>query len=167
MPQRACPRAAIVRYRLVSIMKQEQTIVLSPVQQQAYQGLLAGAGTAGVLLLKARPRSGRTTILRKLHQALGGAFLAAPVRSSGLVEEIFLRKIEQALAAHRVVIVDDLHVVSRAADAGGPARGLLLDAALTAIVGEAGALHKRLVFGTDAKAPWPLVRRALTWEVGA
>ena len=136
-------------------MKQKQSIVLSPVQQRAFERLLAGSGVSGVLLLKARPQSGRTTILRKLHEALGGAFVGMPDS-----EAIFFQKIEQALARHRLVIVDELQLVARAA--GDP---LLLDAALTAVVGEAAALHRRLIFGTDERAPWPLERRAAVTRV--
>src|SRR5579864_5769510 len=125
-------------------MKPKQEIVLSPAQQQALDGLMRGMQVGGVLLLKARPKSGRTTILRKLHGAIGGALLgirecmqSLTGRRPEAIEEAFLHMLEQALAHHRIVIVDDLHLVTHAVQSCNYPRALLLDAALTAIMGEA------------------------------
>ena len=146
--------------------------MLSPAQQDAFQGLLCGKDIGDVLMLKARPASGRTTILRKLHEAIGGALLgirefmqSLAGRRPEAIEEAFLQMVEQGLAHHDIVIVDDLHLVTQVVSSCDYPRALLLDAALTAIMGEAAAFRKKLVFGTDDEAPWPLARRAHTWKV--
>ncbi|HWC96474.1 MAG TPA: ATP-binding protein [Candidatus Sulfopaludibacter sp.] len=151
---------------------QNLNIVLSPAQQKAYEGLLNGSAAGDVLLLKARPGSGRTTILRKLHEAVGGAFLGIrdfmqtlSTHRPEAIEEAFLQMLEQALAHHQTVIVDDLHLVTQVVQACDYPRALLLDAALTAILGEAAGMRKKLIFATDDEAPWPLARRAYCWKV--
>jgi len=130
------------------------------IPEAAFQNLLAGSPPRDVLLVKAR--AGRGAILRELHEALGGAILGAgDFARDGAADEVFLRLMDQALANHPVVIVDDLHVVTKAANRN--ARAFLLDAALTALLGEASSLRRKLIFGTEAEAPWPLVRRA--WRI--
>ena len=151
---------------------QEQKIVLSPAQQRAFEALLNGKDVGDVLLLKARPGSGRSTILHKLHESVGGALLGARDFMQSLsahrpeaIEETFLQMIEQALAHHQVVIVDDLHLVTQVVSACDYPRTLLLDAALTALMGEAVALRKKLIFGCEDDVPWPLARRAFAWKL--
>jgi transitional endoplasmic reticulum ATPase len=152
--------------------KQKQEIVLSPAQERIFNSLQSGKEIADVLLLKARAGSGRSTILNRLHEAIGGAFLGVrnfmqslSVRRPEAIEEAFLQMIEQALAHHEIVIVDDLHLVTQVVSACDYPRTLLLDAALTALLGEAAALHRKLVFGSDDEVPWPLARRAFTWKI--
>ena len=86
-------------------------------------------------------------------------------RQPDAVEEAFLQMIEQALAHQEIVIVDDLHLVTQVVSACDYPRTLLLDAALTALMGEAVALRKKLVFGSDDEVPWPVARRAFTWKL--
>ena len=152
--------------------KQNENIVLAPAQQEAYEGLLNGSAAGDVLVLMARPGSGRTTIVHKLHEALGGAFLgirdfmqSLAAQRPEAIEEAFLQMMEQALAHQHTVIVDDLHLVTRVVEACEYPRALLLDAALTAILGEAAGMRKKLIFAIDDEVPWPLVRRAFSWKV--
>lgn len=152
----------------------EREIILTPAQQQAFDGLLGGISTGAICLLRAESGMGRTTILRKAHAALGGAFFsvrqfmgALMARQPQAIEEAFLDMIEKGLASHDLVIVDDLNLLTSVADSCYYQRTYLLDAALTAILGEAGAAKKKLVFGAcENDAPWPIRRRAYTSEVG-
>ena len=95
--------------------------------------------------------------------------MAAPLaaREPAAIEEAFLDMVEQSLAAHDLVIVDDLHLVANTANNYKYPRAHLLDAALTGIMGEAAAWHKKLVFGVEDEAPWPVRRRAYSWDVEA
>ncbi len=154
-------------------MKEKELISLSPAQQRAFEELIRAVSAGDVLLLKGRPCSGRTTILQSLRDATSGALVgtrqlmdALAAGHSFAIEEAFLRMIEQALATNDVVIVDDLHLVSQVTDNCDYPRAYLLDAALTALIGCAAALKKKLVFATDGYAPWPILRRALTCEIG-
>lgn len=138
-------------------MKQQPQFVLSPVQLRALEGLRQGSARAQVVLLRARTGSGRSTILRRLGESLGGALVS--VRH--FVGETFLARIERALAQHDTVIVDDLHLLT----AEDEPRAFLIDASLTAIVGEALVSRKKLIFGSGEISPWPLARRAVSWEL--
>jgi hypothetical protein len=53
----------------------ENDIILTPVQQKAADGLRAGAAVGDVVVLRSEAGMGRTTILRNVHAALGGAFI--------------------------------------------------------------------------------------------
>jgi len=151
---------------------QNQKIVLSPAQQRTGDSLRRGIEIGDVLLLKARAGCGRSTILNRLREEVGGTLLGAEdfmhtlsARHPEAVEEAFLQMIEQALAHQEIVIVDDLHLVTQVVSACDYPRTLLLDAALTALMGEAVALRRKLVFGSDDEVPWPVSRRAFTWKL--
>src|SRR5205085_12048695 len=149
-------------------------ITLTQVQQTAANELLTALGADHILVLRAAAGMGRTTILQAVHSSAGGAFAGVtqfmdsmPRRQPAAIEEAFLQMIEQALTSYDLVIVDDLHLVTRVVHRCNYARSYLLDAELTAIMGEAGVRKKKLLFGTDkGDAPWPVRRRACSHEIG-
>ena len=141
-------------------MKQETCSVLTPAQQRALQGLVEGVAAGHLVTLRGRAGTGKSTILRHLHASIGGVLVGLAERQPEEIEEAFLQIIEQALAAHDIVIVDDLHLVTESVNACDYPRAFLLDAALTAILGEASALRKKLVFAMDGEPPWTIRRRA-------
>jgi ATP-dependent 26S proteasome regulatory subunit len=111
--------------------------------------------------------------LDKVQAATGGVLLdmrrfmdSLASRQPEAIEEAFLYMIEQALRDHDFVIVDDLHLVTQVVTSCDYQRTFLLDAALTAILGEAAAFKKKLLFATDGEVPWPLAQRAYVWEIG-
>ena len=153
-------------------MQQQTGIVLTPAQARTLQGLVEGLAAGDVLTLQGKAGSGKSLILRQLHASTGGVLVgmrefmgSLAERQLQTVEEAFLQMVEQALAAHHIVIVDDLHLVTELVDAYDYPRAFLLDAALTAVLGEASALKKKLVFGVDGEAPWPIRRRAQEWTI--
>jgi SpoVK/Ycf46/Vps4 family AAA+-type ATPase len=83
------------------------------------------------------------------------------------LEEAFLQMLDRALASHDTVIVDDLHLVTAVVGSCDYARTYLLDAALTAALADAAIGKKTLIFGVAEEAPWPIARRAYTWEIAA
>src|SRR5882757_3748084 len=98
-------------------MKNE--ITLTPTQQSAFDGLLSGISAGDVVVLRGDSGRGKTTILRKAHAKLGGAFAgvrqflsALDGRQPAAIEEAFLAMLEEALASKDLVIVDDLHLVN-------------------------------------------------------
>jgi RecA/RadA recombinase len=137
-------------------------IVLSPIQRKAALALREGIAGGRVLVLHGAPGSGKTTVLRHLHEQCGGAFIAVS-EFRGTVEGRFLRAIEDAIHSYDVILVDDLHLVTDAAPRG--TRRYLLDAALTTLLGEAGVLHRTMVFALQGGAPWSIGRRAFTWAI--
>jgi ATP-dependent 26S proteasome regulatory subunit len=152
---------------------EKENTLLSPAQQRAFEALLAGITAGNVILLKGRPSSGRTTILRKAQSATGGVLVGMRQFMDELsagqplaIEEAFLRMVEQALRGCDLVLVDDLHLLTQVTGSCDYPRGFLLDATLMAILGELADIEKKLVFATDGDAPWPILRRAFTCEIG-
>jgi hypothetical protein len=155
-------------------MKLQTDILLTPAQKLAADGILGGLPAGDVLVLRSPAGMGRSTVLQRVHETAGGTLVGArefmrslAARQPAAIEEAFLDMVEQALAAHDLVIVDDLHLVSNTANSFKNPRAHLLDAALTGLMGEAVAWRKKLVFGVEDKAPWPVQRRAYQWEIAA
>src|SRR4029077_5814400 len=116
---------------------------LTPVQQTAAEELLAAISAGHVLVLRAAAGMGRTTAVRGVHSSTGGAFAAVrqfmdilASRQPAAIEEPFLQMIEAALATPDLVFVHDLHLVTSVVESCNYARSFMLDAALTAIMGE-------------------------------
>jgi len=148
-------------------------IVLTPLQQEAAAGLLESLAVSPVVVLQGAAGSGKSTILQALCSQHGGTLLGAQhipgirqAHGPAAIEEAFFRMIEDALVEYDLVFVDDLTIVNNAARGGGHGRVHLLDAALTAILAEARALGKKLVFAVEDEAPWPIRRRAVIVRVG-
>jgi hypothetical protein len=136
--------------------------LLSPLQEKAVLAVLEGIAGGGVLVLYGSPGSGKTTVLRKVHEQCGGAFIAVS-GCRGSVEGALLRAIEDAIHTYEVILVDDLHLLTGATPRG--TRRYLLDAALTTLLGEAGVLNRSMVFALEGGAPWSIGRRAWTWSI--
>jgi hypothetical protein len=91
---------------------------LCPAQQAAFEYLSAGVQVGSILRLHAGPGRGKTTVLRQLHKQVGGAFLnmkdfieASAGNHPLALEETLYRLLLDALQAHPVVIMDDIHLV--------------------------------------------------------
>jgi ABC-type phosphate/phosphonate transport system ATPase subunit len=147
---------------------------LTPAQQSAAEGLLQGLPAGDVFVLRGPDGRGKTAVLRHVHRRAGGVFLGARLvldklasRGPSAVEEAFLGMLDRALAAHTLVIVDDLHLFTNIVNARDDQRSFLLDAALTAVLAEASVQRRKLVFGTAEEAPWPIRRRAYSLEIDA
>jgi transitional endoplasmic reticulum ATPase len=147
-------------------------IALSPAQHKAYRGLLGGIQRGDICVLRGDAGSGRTTILYKLHASEGGALLSIRDFMESLkahepvaIEEAFLDMIETAIAANGLVVVDDLDLVTRITEGCDYPRAHLIDAALTALLGQAAARGTKLVFAVEGEAPWPVRRRAFHWAI--
>ena len=99
-------------------MPNDSHTVLCPAQQRAFDSLCAGVRVGSILRLRGGCGRGKTTILRELHQQVGGAFLNmqdfvdASAKSHPLaLEETLYRLLLDALRSHSVVIMDDVHLL--------------------------------------------------------
>lgn len=92
---------------------------LSPVQQSAYSQLRRALTPGACITLFAGPGAGKTTILRQIQLAQGGAWIgAAELVEAGAdahplaLEDGFHARVWSALDAHDTVFVDDFHLVA-------------------------------------------------------
>jgi len=99
-------------------MSNQQKVYLCPAQKRAFDSLLAGAQVGSILRVWGGTGRGKTTVLRKLHKQVGGAFLnmkefveASATKHPLALEETLYRLIMDALNAHSLVLVDDVHLL--------------------------------------------------------
>jgi DNA replication protein DnaC len=97
------------------------TITLCPAQRQAFNELMTALPASNIVTLHGDPGMGKTTVLREVHAAIGGAFLtmkelvdALRPRHPFSLEETFEQWLMEALTAHDCVILDDLHLITNA-----------------------------------------------------
>jgi shikimate kinase len=128
---------------------------LCPAQQQAHDALMGGLPVGNIFLLRGGTGAGKTTVLREVHQATGGAFLTMKdfvdaLRASHplALEETFEKLVMDALRANDVVIVDDLELIIGVVNScGSYPRSGLLEAPLLALATHAVETGKKLLFG--------------------
>jgi hypothetical protein len=99
-------------------MPRNAEVDLCPSQQRTFESLVKGVEVGSILRLWGGVGRGKTTVLRKLHRQLGGAFLnmrdfvEASAKNHPLaLEETLYRLVWDALQAHPVVIMDDVHLL--------------------------------------------------------
>jgi hypothetical protein len=147
-------------------------VQVTPAQDRAANEIVASLPSGNVVLFRADTGMGRTTVLTHVHAETGGAFVGARhfidaliVRRPDAIEQAFTEMLEDVLASHRIVIVDDLHRVTWIAADYKYHRRYLLDAALEAILGSAKG--RRLVVATDdSRVPQPVWNRASVVKLG-
>src|SRR5438105_2451510 len=142
-------------------MRMNDNLTLTPAQQSAARNLLGGIHVGGVLLLKSANGMGRTTTLRHVHAAAGGAFVGVrdilkliQSREPAGIEDAFLRVMEDALARNEIVLLDDLHLINEATRYDYR-WNTLLQMALAAVLDDAAARGNKLIFATKDDPPAP------------
>ncbi len=156
----------------VRAIVQETDILLMPAQQQALEDLRGALPSGDVFVLASASDSGGAAVLREFHAVEGGFLIGIHEFAHSLsghdpfaLEDAFLDMLHRALHTHHLVIVDGLHLVSKLANHWQAERSHLLDAMLTAVMDDAAACRKKLVFGVEGEAPWPVKRRAHMIEI--
>ena len=144
---------------------------LSPTQQEALEGLRAALQTGQIAVLWTADGLGRTTILRALHRETGGAFLsmrtfvdAMQERHPLQLEEALHRMLLDAVAANRVVILDDLHLLTGWMCCNyAYARQNYVEAIMASVCAAVVDTGKKFVVGVDRSAPEPVHKRAYSF----
>ena len=146
------------------------SISLSPTQGQARDELRRVLRRGEVALFVAGSGMGKTTVLREVHDALGGRFIAAHDLMTALegrhplaLEEAFYDLVWRALSEHETVVVDDLHLLASVVCCSHayPRQGFL-GAPLMAFTTHVRATGKRILLGTEPVAlPVPWTRERL------
>jgi transitional endoplasmic reticulum ATPase len=152
----------------------EAEIILTPAQEQLTTDLLESLAAGHVFVLKAAGGMGKTTVLRWLQAKLGAVLVVArqfltllKERSPAAIEESFMDVLEGALEESDVVVVDDLHLVTAVVQNFDYPRANLINAVMSAVLSDAEARGKKIVFALDGDNELaPVRRRALLWEMG-
>ncbi len=147
---------------------------LCAAQQQAFDTLLRMLPMGNVFVLHGNSGSGKSTVLRKLHQELPSAFLnmkdfidAMRDQHPLAFEETFEQMTMDALQTDETVIVDDLHLLNNVVCCnGGYPRLRFLNAPLTTLSMYTVEAQKKLVFGSEAGVPEPIHDRAYYAIIG-
>jgi SpoVK/Ycf46/Vps4 family AAA+-type ATPase len=146
---------------------------LCPAQQRVFEGLSACLDVGNVFVVAGDTGMGRTTVLRQVHEKVGGAFLslaevldATRQRHPLGMEEAFEQLVLEALRAHPCVIVDDLHLLYAVLGCCHfyPRTGFI-NAPLTVLATYAAEAGKRLIFGDGGNTPGPVRQRAYGFAI--
>ncbi len=144
---------------------------LSPSQRQAADGVIRGLERGDCAVLGDFGSDGKTTVLGYVHQQLGGAFIGARKFLAKLaayeptaIEEAFLDLLDEHLAEHDLLIVDDLHLIKNVVESCDYVRKNLFDIALTAALESASGAGKKLLFACD-EIPGVVSRRGHSWFI--
>src|SRR5258706_2970207 len=137
-------------------MSNQSAIKLCPAQKTAFESLSAGLQVGSILRLWGGIGRGKTTVLRKLHKQIGGAFLNMKdfVESSAgkpplALEETLYQLIVDTLKANRVVIVDDVHLLDLfSAGCHFYPRSGYFNSIMMGLCSYALQANRKLVFGT-------------------
>jgi len=146
---------------------------LSPTQQVAYNRLLGEIEAQQAAVLSGRGGCGKSAILRRLHDRIGGAYLTmrdfieASCHAHPLaVEETVYQVVKAALLNHVAVLVDDFqHVAVVLSYVHGYPRQNFIAAALAPLIALARSSGTPLVFVTEHYPVPGLNSSAATVEV--
>jgi transitional endoplasmic reticulum ATPase len=130
---------------------------LCPAQKTALEGLSYGLEVGTILRLWGGVGRGKSTVLNHLHQKIGGAFLNVKdfVESSSgkhplALEETLYNLIMEALKAHPIVIVDDIHLLDLSSACHFYPRSGYFNPIMMALCTYALEAGKKLIFGTKS-----------------
>lgn len=140
---------------------------LTPVQARAYEALRHALRLSPVVRLTGQEGRGRSLLMRHLQQEQGGLLLTwrdllpEQERHHPLAfEESFFRVVSQALAAHRLVMVDDLQVLARIGmECGFAVRPGFWEAPLLALIEAAEPQGRQLVLASSRGVPQAVMSR--------
>jgi len=150
-------------------------IKLVPAQESAFR-VLNYARTAGSLLLLTSASSGRgrTTVLRKLHEEMGGGFVTckdfietSTIRHPLSLEETLHSAVIGSLKANEVVFVDDIDLIHNATSSCHfYPRGQYIETALLDLSDFALRENKKLIVSTDGAIAQAFATRCFSASIG-
>jgi transitional endoplasmic reticulum ATPase len=151
-----------------------EPLTLTPAQQAAADHLMAALPAGSILILRGDAGAGKSTILDTLRAETGGILLGMRsfvdmlmLRRPDAIEQSFAEMIEEAMADHEVVLVDDFHLITAITGHYNYTRGGLLDAVLEGIASTACAQSRKLILATNKEdAPSSIRSRAWCFDIG-
>ena len=156
---------------ILSAQQVSSQVSLSPSQYRAAEGVLRGLERGDCAVLQDCGSDGKTTVLGYVHRQLGGVSigvrqLLARLTAYGptAIEEAFLDLLDQHMARHDLLIIDDLHLVKNVVESCDYVRKNLFDAVLTAALETAAGAGKKVLAACD-EIPNVLSRRGHSWFI--
>src|SRR5438094_2969952 len=154
-------------------MPNRSAIKLSPTQKTAFDYLSAGLQVGSILRLWGGIGRGKTTVLRELHKQVGGAFLnmkdfveASTGKHPLALEETLYQLIVDALKAHPLVIVDDVHLLDLfSAGCHFYPRSGYFNSIMMGLCTYALEAKKKLIFGTKSEFAEAAAQRSYSFEI--
>ena len=157
------------------MVKSQKPIQLTPVQQVAFDWLLAAAPMGNLFHLWSPVGRGRTTVLQELHRKTGGKILglkdfveACSKRHPLALEDALSKILMDALKRHDIVYVDDWHIAT--ATMGGchfyPRNGFM-ESIANAIASYVLDSDKKLIIGSEGNISEALKERCFAYGIGA
>jgi SpoVK/Ycf46/Vps4 family AAA+-type ATPase len=134
---------------------------LCPAQQRAFDELLRAFPVGDVFVIRADGGNGRSTVMRAAQAKLGGTLItikqladSMPAKHPLAIEETFYELVLNALKCDDLVLVDDLHKVTRLSHhCHAYPRSGWFDAPLLALVTYAQESGKKLIFADEGYTP--------------
>jgi hypothetical protein len=149
-------------------------IQLIPAQNPAYRMLRYALDAGDLLLLTSVSGRGRTTVLKKLHQETGGAFINSKDFIAGsaerhplALEEAFHSCVLSAFRDNKTIYVDDADLIHEATSrCHFYPRGSYIEAALLELSERATRERKKLVLSTDGAIASSFAARCFSASIG-
>lgn len=146
---------------------------LTPSQQAAYDSLKLAMNAGNLIYLRCPHGRGRTTILRKLHEETGGAFVTAKdfVEVSATqhplsLEETLHSVVAKSLRDHEIVYVDDIDLIHEATSSCHfYPRGQYIETTLLALVHLVLKENRKLVVSTDGAVGNAFEKRSFGFSI--
>src|SRR6266581_4535608 len=139
-------------------MPNNSKIQLCPAQQSVLESLLKGLPIGSIFRVWGGIGRGKTTVLKEVHQQTGGAFLgmkdfvaASSLKHPMALEETLYNLVLEALKAHPVVILDDLHLLDLfSAGCHFYPRSKYLNSVMMGLCSYALEADRKLIFSTTS-----------------
>ena len=147
---------------------------LSPVQAAAFDGLVQALTVGRIIHLRGGTGLGKTTVLRRLHQRLGGAVYLGQKEVMEMaagkhplqLEDVFYSVLMRAMKGNEIVLVDDFDLLRQVVSSNHSyQRSGFIDVPMQLLCEFAEAAGKKLVFAAR-ELPGPAERRSYTVELG-
>src|SRR5262245_49492556 len=154
-------------------MTNKSTIQLCPAQQSVLESLLKGLEIGSIFRVWGGVGRGKTTVLKEDHKQTGGAFLsmkdfveASSVKHPLALEETLYNLVLDALKAHSVVILDDLHLLDLfSAGCHFYPRSGFLNSVLMGLCTYALEADRKLIFSTTSHLAEAAAERSYSFGI--
>lgn len=154
-------------------MPNHSKIQLCPAQQSVLDSLLKGLRIGSIFRVWGGVGRGKTTVLKEAHKQTGGAFLgmmdfaaASSLKHPLALEETLYNLVLDALKAHPVVILDDLHLLDLfSAGCHFYPRCGYLNSVLMGLCAYALEADRKLIFSSAGHLPEAAAQRSYSFGI--